>query len=284
MFNEGLQKIDKKAFEQCNPLERISFPSTITDIVEGAFYNCNSLREVVLNEGLVNVGEYAFNNCTSLTSITLPSTVIEIRRNAFSKCSSLKKVVLKEGLVRIKENAFFVCSSLKSITIPSSLVDIGKEAFSNCIRLSELVCSGALPSIEWNTFCGCPLLERISFPNMSSRLDNIIQCGHVDAQNKVQQYINRSEMVEVEWERGGMIYISVNATRRRDGWNLVERYIHQIDSLIKYYEMKEATTLFELALWKAKIDQVGGINRHDRDAYRVDVPGPVKDTILQYLL
>jgi len=46
--------------------------------------------------------------------------------------------------------------------------------------------------------------------------------------------------------------------------------------------MKEATTLFELALWKTKIDQVGDIDPYDRDACRVEVPGPVKDSILQY--
>ena len=48
--------------------------------------------------------------------------------------------------------------------------------------------------------------------------------------------------------------------------------------------MKEATTLFELALWKAKIDQVeDGIYEHGRDLCRVEVPGPVKDTIISFL-
>ena len=51
--------------------------------------------------------------------------------------------------------------------------------------------------------------------------------------------------------------------------------------IFKYHEIKEATTLFELALWKAKIDQ----EEHpiSREAYRIEVPGPVKDAILQYL-
>ena len=34
---------------------------------------------------------------------------------------------------------------------------------------------------------------------------------------------------------------------------------------------------------KAKIDQVGDTDRHDRGLHRVEVPGPVKDAILQYL-
>lgn len=40
--------------------------------------------------------------------------------------------------------------------------------------------------------------------------------------------------------------------------------------LIAYYEIKEATTLFELALWKSKIDQAEG-DSTDRGAFRVEV-------------
>ena len=57
----------------------------------------------------------------------------------------------------------------------------------------------------------------------------------------------------------------------------------RITRLVSYYELKEATTTFELALWKSKLDQAGATNTTDRAAYRIDVPGPVKDTMLQYL-
>ena len=58
----------------------------------------------------------------------------------------------------------------------------------------------------------------------------------------------------------------------------------QFVNWIKYYELKEATTLFELALWKAMMDQAEkDICVRDRDACRVEVPGPVKDTIIQFL-
>ena len=59
---------------------------------------------------------------------------------------------------------------------------------------------------------------------------------------------------------------------RWNGWGLVERHYRQIANWIKYYELKEATTLFELALWKAKIDLVDE-TPFERDACRVDVPG-----------
>ena len=59
--------------------------------------------------------------------------------------------------------------------------------------------------------------------------------------------------------------------------------LDKIVKLITYYEVKEATTLFELALWKAKIDQADRGRLLIRGSCRVEVPGPVKDSILQYL-
>ena len=99
----------------------------------------------------------------------------------------------------------------------------------------------------------------------------------MDAQNEIQQCVNHSE---IEWRRGGEIYIPVEATRRREGW-LLKDYFWRIPNSIKHHEMKEATTIFELALWKAKIDQ--GEDDVFRTACRIEVPGPVKDCILQYL-
>ena len=66
-------------------------------------------------------------------------------------------------------------------------------------------------------------------------------------------------------------------------WNNVRRDIGRITQLVSYYELKEATTTFELALWKSKFDQVDATNTTNRAAYRIEVPGPVKDTMLQYL-
>jgi len=54
--------------------------------------------------------------------------------------------------------------------------------------------------------------------------------------------------------------------------------------VIAYYEIKEATTLFELALWKSNMNQTEAeqTNITNRDECRIEGPGPVKDIILQY--
>ena len=137
----------------------------------------------------------------------------------------------------------------------------------------------SIPNVEYNTFDGCSALQRITFPNLSSRLEDIIQAGQVDVQNKIHHCLRGV----IEWERRGTIYISMYPMRTRDMWGFIKEQFYQIIKWIKYYEMKEATTLFELALWKAKMDQMDDINPENREAYRIEVPGPVKDAILQYL-
>jgi len=47
--------------------------------------------------------------------------------------------------------------------------------------------------------------------------------------------------------------------------------------------MKEATTTFELALWKARIQETGAVTVQERSACRGEVPGPAKDAIIRYL-
>jgi len=313
VLNNGLQTIGLRAFAHCKSLERIVLPSTVTEIRFGAFEYCRSLKEVVLNEGLETIGRMTFAYCSSLQSITLPSSVNEIEPYSFQSCINLREVLLSDGLKEISTQAFYECRKLRSITLPSSLVEIGYSAFQNCSNLRDVVYNGALPTIKndldgHNTFYSCPSLERITFPNLSSRLEYIIQAGQLNVQNKIQQYVNRGV---IEWRRRrGTIYVTpAEVTRSRNrrgdslglGWDLVQQHVRHIVKWVEYYEMKEATTIFELALWKtemdqveddayahdrkkAKIDQAGDTDRRDdRDSFRVDVPGPVKDAILQYL-
>ncbi len=54
---------------------------------------------------------------------------------------------------------------------------------------------------------------------------------------------------------------------------------------ISTYEPKEATSTIELAMWKAKIEEnkEAVLTIDERNSCRIDVPGPAKDAILQYL-
>merc|ERR1739841_35564 len=110
--------------------------------------------------------------------------------------------------------------------------------------------------------------------------DNITQASiYVDVENKI------DNIRDYFLERRGSELFSTSLSRawRVDIWKRVKEALGRIDRLITYYELRETTTLLELAMWKVKIDQAEVKHVTYRDVYRIDIPGPVKDTILQYL-
>lgn len=257
----------------------VRFASNVTEAESEAFFKCRNLREVVFNEGLRTIRRNAFCGCIFLQRITLPSTVTEIGRLAFVDCNSLQVVGLHEGLQTIGVGAFGGCSSLESITLPSTVTEIGVYAFNNCTSLREVELHESLQIIGVSTFGGCRSLERFVFPIISLRLNSIIQTGHYP---RVETTIDaiRGDMIV---RNGSELFVPGAVLRGGSNWNTIKASLDQITSWIRYYEIKEATTLFELALWKAKLDQADEATDINRDAYRIEVPGPVKDTILQYI-
>ena len=284
-LNDGLKKIGEAAFANCTSLQSIAIPPTVTEIDNHSFNDCPSLREVVLNESrLTKIDTDVFRNCTALQSITIPSTVKEIDLCAFRSCTNLREIVLNEGVQRIGVSAFQDCTALQSITLPSTVNDIEHYAFAGQLfnRLREVVIYNEGVHIWETAFVNCPFLERFKFPRLSTRLNNIIQAGQRDIEGKM------DDIHAVEW-RGGELVIPPVRREEDDQLGRMriigvdEEKLNKVKKLVRYYETKEATTLFELALWKAGIDQTDISNPTDRGACRIEVPGSVKDTILQYL-
>ena len=184
------------------------------------------------------------------------------------------------GLQKIGDRAFSWCTS-SSITLPSTVTEICNFAFSSssCNSLREVIFHGIPREIGQYAFHNCTSLEKFTFPTISTRLDNLIQTGHWDdIENEV------DEIHGVVERSGGELFVSTQTVREGgNNWNQVRRDLNKIIRLISYYELKEGTSIFELALWKFKLDQVDKANPIPRKKCRMDVPGPVKDIILQYL-
>ncbi len=64
----GVKKIINNAFEVCRQLVSVKMPITLTFIGASAFFNCNSLNNILIPESVVDwVGGNAFNGCSQLT-------------------------------------------------------------------------------------------------------------------------------------------------------------------------------------------------------------------------
>ena len=258
----------------------VRFHPSVIEVENDAFEDCIELREVVLNDGLKKIGWWAFYDCTSLSSVKVPSTVVEIGNEAFRGCRNLSEMVLNEGLQKIGRFAFHMCTSLSSITLPSTVTKIGNGAFNNCSSLREVAFHGVPQKMGKNEFSNCTSLERFTFPIISSRLDNLIQTGYwEEIENKVDEV-----RAVVELSAGELFVLSTQSLSEGGrNWNPVKQSFDKIIRLLSYYELKGATSILELALWKFKLDQVDKANPIPRKKCRMDVPGPVKDIILQYL-
>ena len=127
----------------------------------------------------------------------------------------------------------------------------------------------------------CRNLQRFKFASLSARLENIIQRGYW---SEIEDKVDAIDGV-IERSGSGELFISKAVIRQGNDntWASVQGCLNHIARLVSYYEMKEATSLVELALWKSKINQASAISSSDREACRVDMPGPAKDMILQYL-
>lgn len=146
MVPEGVEVIRVFAVATCNNLKKVTLSSTVTELMEGAFYTCESLESVVLNEGLKSIGRYAFASNTALTEVEIPSTVTNIVDGAFMSCELIEKVTLGEGVETIDQFAFYGCEPLSEIVIPANVKTIGMYAFDNC-NLTKVTSTSTVPPV-----------------------------------------------------------------------------------------------------------------------------------------
>mmetsp|Transcript_34677 Transcript_34677/g.44697 ORF Transcript_34677/g.44697 Transcript_34677/m.44697 type:complete len:172 (-) Transcript_34677:114-629(-) len=150
----------------------------------------------------------------------------KVPSHAFVGRSASRYVLSNEGLQEIGNEAFHICRSLTNIKLPSTVVEIRGNAFLNCTKLSHVSLNdgGRRPSID-AAFGGCHSLQHVKVPYVQMRLESIGVGGRV-----VGELLICAPAV-----RCG--YVSLRS---------IKNGLDEILGLITYYELKEATTLFEL--------------------------------------
>jgi len=220
-----------------------------------------NITHVQFHPSVTEVHDEAFKGCNKLNEVVFSDGITKISNGSFKGCTKLKRVVLNNGLKQIGDDSFSGCTSLESITFPSTVTTIGDRAFNDCSSLKQIIQMRNGVVLRLDVFQCCPL-EKWKF-----RLNLVDEVSHLkEIEHKIDEIGSALEV------REGCLTTPVPSVD-------TDENILKVCSVIQYYEVKEATTLVELALWKAKIEQAVGL---DRDSCRIELPEPAKNLILQY--
>lgn len=156
-FPSTLEEIGENAFENCNSLMcEVSLPSSLKRIENNAFTGSAIKGNLILPDCLEHIGECAFQSCSNLTgSLTIPSSIDIIHSDSFAGCGFTGTLTLPMGLTEIHASAFRSTKFKGELNIPSTVTTIGDSAFENTLFNGTPVLPKELTSLGSRVFCGC---------------------------------------------------------------------------------------------------------------------------------
>lgn len=186
----SVTKITSSMYAGDKSMSKIVFEagSQLTEVANGAFANCTSLKSIVFPEGLTTIGDNVFDGCTLLTDIQLPSTLVSLGRVNVSKMPAMADTfgdgywLLNDWVIgyhgdcpaeipeadRVRgfaKGALKNCQSIRSFAPGTrNLTGISDEAFFHCFNLEYVELPSSLGAIGQYAFEGCTQLAEIAIP------------------------------------------------------------------------------------------------------------------------
>ena len=193
---EGLLTLNDGAFANCEALEEIRLPNSVTKIGTDAFRGCKKLKSFTVPVGTTTIGEGCFVDCGSLekfevasgnatyttdqgvlydnsrkylvwypqgsamTQYTLPFGPTFIADNAFRGAKNLVTVDCSQAqdVLAIGEYAFAECTALTSVKFTDNFATIGAHAFENDAQLKNFKLTYTMTKLGEAAFKGCEAL------------------------------------------------------------------------------------------------------------------------------
>ena len=252
-------------------VRRARIHKSVKIVPNGAFKDRWRLISVEFHDGVEIIEEDAFNWCLSLRGPIKLLGIKIIKEGAFFSCWGLTGVEFGNQLETIERHAFSFCHSIRTITMPH-VRTIGKEAFCNCNQLTDLKLPEALETSDEGVFRDCVSLTRITLPLKENLItyDVFNGCTELTTVNlfegihetvaslPLERWINEmtGEINRINEVLPNTDYLQTTQVIR--GW--VRSVTHQLNHYKAEHQkvLKEATTLLELALWKANLDENEG--------------------------
>ena len=158
---DSIVLVGTSAFDECTSLKYNEYDNafyignTINPYVVLIQANSKSITSCNISEGVKIIYDYAFYNCASLKNVVIPDSVTSIGSWSFAKCTSLKNINMPDHVINIYSYAFADCSSITSVVIPNTVVYMGRGVFNNCDELKIYCEYNSKPEIwdvYWNVY------------------------------------------------------------------------------------------------------------------------------------
>jgi predicted small lipoprotein YifL len=177
-FGNSLQEVGLGALEECSAMRNLTLPFVGKSRTELTYLShlfgakaptlarsCYpaSLRTVQLLEGCAVIGDHAFFDCTTLRSVVIPNSVTSVGVRAFEGCARIEEITFSDALLTVREHAFSDCTLLKTVNLGTGLTSLGINAFLNCDALTEITLNApTLEALPSSCFVGCDALKAVT--------------------------------------------------------------------------------------------------------------------------
>eukprot|EP00984_Skeletonema_dohrnii_P031616 scaffold24326_cov79-Skeletonema_dohrnii-CCMP3373.AAC.5 len=250
-------------------VRRVKIDISVKFIPPRAFTGRHNLIYVEFHDGVERIEEFAFPGCTSLRSVKSLGVKFNSENLRDVEFNSLEtignytfKYITMPSLKIIGLSAFDRCGQLIDLDLPEGLEMIGIKAFQSCHHLRRI----GIPlkcMIGVDIFAFCPKLVTVDL--VGGMIHRTVASLHLENwRNEMKDEIYR-------------INQDLPNIRALDKTAKIQQWMESVIRRINYYKdghiaiLKEATTLLELALWKANLDEKGEDSFGERETKRAQV-------------
>ena len=254
IIDKSVRVIDEEAFENNSNLQSVVTHDKLEKIERAAFVGCDSLTHIDIQSVKI-LDSYALAE-SGLTELDCDNLEI-IRDNVFENCKSLRRIIMPK--VKIIEGCAFESTDLEGVEFPEVLEKIqGGNVFYGNRSLRRIV---------------LPLKKDLFFAEDSEEEDYLYAdtafdgCDNLATVELVGGIHNTVSSLHMESWRKDMIQeinginLTLASIPSPQKTKVIRWWMQSVHSRIEHYKtkhyivLKEATTLLELALWKAKLEE-----------------------------
>ncbi|MBR2675176.1 MAG: leucine-rich repeat domain-containing protein [Mogibacterium sp.] len=139
-------------------IESVIFSDDVTEIGEGAFWDCAKISELALPKNIKKINSFAFVACSGIEEVIFPNSLEYIGEEAFGDMG-LKKVVIPESVTYLGTYAFSGNRNLTDVEIKANIEEIQPYSFQKCGAFTRFIISESVKKIGTAAFAYCGNVE-----------------------------------------------------------------------------------------------------------------------------